>query len=41
VHGFAGNMLPLLRGWGWLPPEQQVVVANAVPLTSPAASAGS
>jgi len=33
VHGFAGNMLPLLRGWGWLTPAQQVVVANAVPLT--------
>jgi hypothetical protein len=33
VHGFAGNMLPLLRRWGWLTPAQQVVVANAVPLT--------
>jgi len=34
VHGFAGNMLPLLRGWDWLTPEQRAVVAEAVPRTS-------
>jgi lanthionine synthetase-like protein len=33
VHGFAGNMLPLLRGWDWLTPEQRAVVAEAVPRT--------
>jgi len=33
VHGFAGNMVPLLRGWRWLRPEQQAVVAEAVPRT--------
>ncbi len=30
VHGFAGNMLPLLHGWDWLTPEQQAVVADTV-----------
>ena len=33
VHGFAGNMLPLLRGWDWLTPDQRPVVADAVPRT--------
>jgi ATP-dependent Clp protease adapter protein ClpS len=33
VHGFAGNMLPLLRGWDWLGPAQQARVAEAVPRT--------
>jgi hypothetical protein len=33
VHGFAGNMLPLLRGWGCLTAEQRTVVADAVPRT--------
>jgi Lanthionine synthetase C-like protein len=33
VHGFAGNMLPLLRGWDWLTPEQRAVVEDAVPRT--------
>lgn len=33
VHGFAGNMVPLLRGWGWLTPVQQGRVADAVPRT--------
>jgi hypothetical protein len=33
VHGFAGNMLPLLRGWDWLKPEQKAVVADAAPRT--------
>jgi hypothetical protein len=26
VHGFAGNMLALLKGWRWLTPEQQQTV---------------
>ena len=33
VHGFAGNMLPLLHGWDWLTPDQRSVVADAVPKT--------
>jgi hypothetical protein len=33
VHGFAGNMLPLLRGWDWLEPGQRVIVADAAQRT--------
>jgi hypothetical protein len=33
VHGFAGNMLPLLRGWEWLTSEQRAVVTDAVTST--------
>jgi len=33
VHGFAGNMVPLLRGWIWLSETQHAVVADAVPRT--------
>jgi len=33
VHGFAGNMLPLLRGWDWLEPEQRAIVADAATRT--------
>lgn len=33
VHGFAGNVIPLLRGWGWLTPAQQAQVAECVPKT--------
>ncbi len=33
VHGFAGNIIPLLRGWTWLTPSQQVRVAQFVPET--------
>ena len=33
VHGFAGNMPPVLRGWDWLAPGQRAVVADAVPRT--------
>jgi Lanthionine synthetase C-like protein len=33
VHGYAGNMIPLLRGWGWLRAEQRVQIAAAVPKT--------
>ena len=34
VHGFAGNVIPLLRGWDWLTPAQQAQVAEFVPRTS-------
>lgn len=33
VHGYAGNMLALLRGWQWLDRAQQTQVADAVPQT--------
>jgi hypothetical protein len=33
VHGFAGNMIPLLRGWEWLTDSQKARVAAAVTLT--------
>ncbi len=33
VHGFAGNVIPLLRGWNWLTPPQQAQVAELVPKT--------
>ncbi|UPK02037.1 LanC-like protein [Bradyrhizobium sp. 170] len=33
VHGFAGNVIPLLRGWDWLTPTQQAQVAEFVPKT--------
>jgi len=33
VHGFAGNMIPLLRGWGWLDEGQRARVADTVPRT--------
>ena len=33
VHGYAGNMLPLLRGWDWLTQEQRSRVMNAIPRT--------
>jgi hypothetical protein len=33
VHGFAGNMLPLIHGWKWLTDDQRSVVADAVPRT--------
>jgi lantibiotic modifying enzyme len=32
-HGFAGNMIPLMRGWDWLTEEQRALVADAVPRT--------
>jgi hypothetical protein len=28
VHGFAGNMLALMKGWHWLTPEQQGMIAE-------------
>jgi hypothetical protein len=33
VHGYAGNMLALLRGWSWLDPAQRAQVAAAIPRT--------
>jgi len=33
VHGYAGNMVPLIRGWGWLTEAQRARVADAVPRT--------
>ncbi len=33
VHGYAGNMIPLLRGWDWLQAEQRAQIARAVPQT--------
>jgi hypothetical protein len=33
VHGFAGNMVPLLRGWRWLSEAQRTAVIGAVSRT--------
>jgi Lanthionine synthetase C-like protein len=33
VHGFAGNMIPLLRGWAFLTEAQRATIAEAVPRT--------
>ena len=33
VHGYAGNMIPLMRGWEWLTETQRARVADAVPRT--------
>lgn len=33
VHGFAGQMLPLLRGWDWLERAERERVAAAIPRT--------
>jgi lanthionine synthetase-like protein len=33
VHGYAGNMIALLRGWAWLDDRQRARVAAAVPAT--------
>jgi hypothetical protein len=33
VHGYAGNMLPLMRGWDWLTEPQRARIADAVPRT--------
>lgn len=33
VHGFAGNALPLVRGWDWLGPEHQAALAEGLPRT--------
>jgi hypothetical protein len=33
VHGFAGNIIPLLRRWDWLTEDQRLRIADAVPNT--------
>ncbi len=33
VHGYAGNMIPLMRGWDWLTEDQRARVAEAAPRT--------
>ena len=33
VHGYAGNMIPLIRGWNWLTDNQRARIAEAVPRT--------
>jgi hypothetical protein len=33
VHGYAGNMIPLLRGWDWLTDDQRARVTEAIPRT--------
>lgn len=33
VHGFAGNMIPLLRGWHWLGEDQRTRISQAIPRT--------
>jgi Lanthionine synthetase C-like protein len=33
VHGYAGNMIPVLVGWDWLRAEQRTRIARAVPQT--------
>jgi hypothetical protein len=33
VHGYAGNMIPLLRGWDWLTVDQRARIADVVPNT--------
>jgi hypothetical protein len=33
VHGYAGNMIPVIRGWAWLADKQRARVADAIPRT--------
>jgi lanthionine synthetase-like protein len=33
VHGYAGNMIALMRGWEWLTDDQRNTIADAVPRT--------
>jgi hypothetical protein len=33
VHGYAGNVIPLLRGWDWLTENQRARIIDAVPHT--------
>src|SRR6266849_2912455 len=33
VHGYAGNMIPLIRGWSWLTDKQRARVADVIPRT--------
>jgi lanthionine synthetase-like protein len=40
-HGYAGNMLALLRGWRWLEAEQQARLGEVIPQTLAATAAQS
>ena len=33
LHGFAGNMIPLIHGWDWLSADQRELITDAVPRT--------
>jgi lanthionine synthetase-like protein len=33
VHGYAGNMIALMRGWQWLSDAQRALIADVVPRT--------
>jgi hypothetical protein len=33
VHGYAGNMIALMRGWKWLTDDQRARIAETVPRT--------
>ena len=33
VHGYAGNMIAMMRGWDWLTDDQRARIADAVPRT--------
>ena len=33
VHGYAGNMIALMRGWEWLDEDQRARIASAIPAT--------
>jgi Lanthionine synthetase C-like protein len=33
VHGYAGNMIPLLRGWNWLEQAQRNQITKVIPQT--------
>jgi Lanthionine synthetase C-like protein len=33
VHGYAGNMIALMRGWEWLADDQRARIAEAIPRT--------
>jgi hypothetical protein len=33
VHGYAGNMIPLLRGWDWLQDDQRTQITRTIPQT--------
>jgi Lanthionine synthetase C-like protein len=33
VHGYAGNMIALMRGWEWLTDDQRTQITSAIPTT--------
>jgi Lanthionine synthetase C-like protein len=33
LHGYAGNMIPLIHGWNWLSAEQRSRITDAIPQT--------